>query len=456
MSEKTSVKEVDTMSDSVTPELGNSERLQAHKAALAAAEKDPLLSPDTGKPVPRKTLLRFGASFLLFGVLWMSGLGIVSIVLLPEHLKQVPGVAPEALMGIVNACTAVASLVSNLLFGNFSDRSRSRYGRRTPWIIGGALLGGVTLFLTGMTTNPILLTIVYCLCMFGLNCMIAPMVAILSDRVPSGVRGTLSAFYGAGSTIGSPIGSLIGASMVTHMLPGFILAGVLMFLGGIVAILIMPRESSAAYLPKDEGTFKDVLRSFQPPRFHGAHDFYKAFAGRLCMLLSYQMISAYQMYIVEKYVGQSVTQAAATISVMSIITMVVSLLGSLVSGPISDIIGRRKVPVIIASVLFAIGIAMPWVSPTVMGMYLYAGIAGFGYGVYSSVDQALNVDVLPSKDEAGKDLGILNLATTLGQMTGPLVMSFITLTWGYAAAFPTAIAAALIGCVFIMTIKGVK
>ncbi|RDX26361.1 transporter, partial [Bifidobacterium breve] len=44
-------------------------------------------------------------------------------------------------------------------------------------------------------------------------------------------------------------------------------------------------------------------------------------------------------------------------------------------------------------------------------MYLYAGIAGFGYGVYSAIDQALNVDVLPNKEEAGKDLGILNLAT---------------------------------------------
>ena len=444
------------MSDSTTPASDDSQLLQAHKAALAAAQRDPLLSPETGKPVPRKTLFRFGASFLAFGILWMSGLGIVSIVLLPEHLKQVPGIAPEALMGIVNACTAVASLVSNLLFGNFSDRSRSRYGRRTPWVIGGAVLGGVSLFLTGMTTNPVLLTIVYCLCMFGLNCMIAPMVAILSDRVPSGVRGTLSAFYGAGATIGSPIGSLIGAALVTHMFTGFVLAGVLMFLGGIVAILIMPKEGSAAYLPKDEGTMMDVLRSFRPPRFRGAHDFYKAFAGRLCMLLSYQMISAYQLYIIEKYVGQTVTQAAATISVMSVITMVVSLLGSLVSGPVSDMIGRRKVPVVIASVLFAIGIAMPWISPTVMGMYLYAGIAGFGYGVYSSVDQALNVDVLPSKEEAGKDLGILNLATTLGQMAGPLVMSFITLNWGYAAAFPTAIVFALLGCVFILMIKSVK
>ena len=38
---------------------------------------------------------------------------------------------------------------------------------------------------------------------------------------------------------------------------------------------------------------------------------------------------------------------------------------------------------------------MPWIMPSVTGMYLYAGIAGFGYGVYSAIDQALNVDVLP-------------------------------------------------------------
>ena len=106
--------------------------------------------------------------------------------------------------------------------------------------------------------------------------------------------------------------------------------------------------------------------------------------------------------------------------------------------------------------LFAIGMAMPWIMPTTMGMFLYAGIAGLGYGIYSSVDQALNVDVLPNKEEAGKDLGILNLATTLGQMLGPVLMSVITMTLGYAAAFPISIVFALLGCVFIMMIKGVK
>lgn len=431
-------------------------RLAIYNSNLKAARSNPRLSPETGKPISMLTKSRYAIGFLVFGLLWMSGLGIVSAVLLPEHLKSVPGMAPEALVGIINSCTAVASLVSNLMFGNFSDRSRSKRGRRTPFILGGAVLGGVTLFLTGMTLNPVVITIVYCLCMFGLNCMLAPMVAIISDRIPTGVRGTMSAFYGAGSTCGAPIGTLIGAVFIANQTPGFIVAGALMLLSGIIAVIILPKEGPADFLPRQKEGLGEVVKSFRPPKFSTAHDFYKAFADRLCMLLSYQMITIYQLYILENYVGLEAKEAGVVISSMSVITMVVSLVGSVAAGPLSDMIGRRKVPIVIASVLFAIGIAMPWLMPSATGMLLYAGIAGLGYGVYSSVDQALNVDVLPNKEEAGKDLGILNLATTLGQMLGPVLMSAITLSLGYAFAFPIAIAFALLGCVFIMLIRGVR
>ena len=130
------------------------------------------------------------------------------------------------------------------------------------------------------------------------------------------------------------------------------------------------------------------------------------------MIMSYQMINVYQLYIIQNYIGQSVKESAVTVSVVSMIMMVMSLVGSFISGPVSDLIGRRKVPVVVASVLFAIGIAMPWLIPSTLGMYLFAGIAGLGYAVYSAVDQALLVDVLPNKEEAGKDLGILNMGTT--------------------------------------------
>ena len=68
----------------------------------------------------------------------------------------------------------------------------------------------------------------------------------------------------------------------------------------------------------------------------------------------------------------------------------------------------------VSSTIIAIGIAVPWVLKSQFSMFVYAALMGLGYGIYMVVDQALNVDALPNPNEAGKALGILNLANTLG------------------------------------------
>ncbi len=68
-----------------------------------------------------------------------------------------------------------------------------------------------------------------------------------------------------------------------------------------------------------------------------------------------------------------------------------------VSGPISDRIGKRKLPVFVSSTIIAIGIAVPWVLKSQFSMFVYAALMGLGYGIYMVVDQALNVDVLPNR-----------------------------------------------------------
>lgn len=55
------------MSDTVA--LNKQERLAAHEAAVEAASKDPSLSPETGRPVPKSVLTRFGVGFFIFGFL---------------------------------------------------------------------------------------------------------------------------------------------------------------------------------------------------------------------------------------------------------------------------------------------------------------------------------------------------------------------------------------------------
>ena len=168
------------------------------------------------------------------------------------------------------------------------------------------------------------------------------------------------------------------------------------------------------------------------------------------------MILNYQLYILESYIGQGKTSAAATISVMSVVWMIVGLVGSLASGAISDATGRRKLPVIVSAILLAIGYLLPWVMRSATSMILFAGFAGLGYAVYGAVDQALNIDVLPNKEEAGKDLGILNIATTLGQTVGPIVTSIVVVMGGYKLVFPIAIVFVLLACIFIQMIRSTK
>jgi len=406
--------------------------------------------------ISKTNRIRFSISFFIFALLWMGGLGIVSAVLLPQHLKDLVGTsASTSIFGVLNAATAAASLIANLLFGNFSDRTRSIFGRRTPWIVIGGVIGGVSLFLIGIMSNVWAIGVIYCVSMFGLNMMIAPAIATLSDRVPDDMRGTLSAFMSAGTTVGSSIGILIGAYFISNQLPGFGIAGVLMGIAGICTVIVWPKEKSSKDMPAVNGGFGELIASFRPP-IKGARDFWLAFIGRTLLIFSYYMIVNFQLYILQDYIGQSKSGAAATISVMSVITMIVGLIGSLASGAISDFIGRRKLPVILASILLVIGYILPWVMQSPLSMILFAGFAGLGYAVYGAVDQALNIDVLPNKEEAGKDLGILNIATTLGQMVGPIITSLLIGIGGYSTVFPTAIIFALIACIFIQLIRSTK
>ncbi|WP_082110024.1 MFS transporter [Demequina phytophila] len=405
--------------------------------------------------ISRIQSIRYSSAFFVFSLCWMLALSIIAAVLLPQRLTEIAPDDKVAIAGILNSATALVSLVSNLVVGNLSDRTRSIFGRRTPWIATGGLLGGVSLFAIGILPSAWAIGVAYCLAMIGLNMMIAPAIAALSDRVPETSRGTMSAFFAAGTLAGNALGTLIGAQFITMQMPGFILSGVVMAVAGIATVILWPKEPSSKDLPKASSDLRSILTSFRPPR--NAPDFWNAFIGRSLLIFSYYMILNYQLYILQDYIGLSTEDSAATISTMSLVLLVVSAVSALTAGPISDKIGRRKVPVVAASILLAIGYALPWIMHNAWGMILFAAIGGFGYGMYGSVDQALNVDVLPNAEEAGKDLGILNMATTLGQMVGPIATSIIvTAIGGYSAVFPIAIGLVVAACVFIMRIRSVR
>lgn len=417
------------------------------------------IAPDTGKPMTKTETWRFMIGFIIFGIMWMMSGTIGSNVLFPERFNGLNIGQPEAILAAMNSVGSIFALFSNLVFGALSDHCHSRFGKRTPFIVLGGFICGCAFWSTSVATTLPMIVASWCVLQIGLNCMLAPAVAVLSDRIPLNKRGTLSAFYGGGATAGQSIGTIIGTQFLANPLPGFIIGTVSWCLTGILAIIIWPREKSAALAEGEQSeklNLKSLLLMFVPPT-KNCRDFYLALFGRLLLIFGYFCINGYQLYILEKYIGLPVAEAGAVLSSMSVVIMVVSLVASLTSGAISDKIGRRKPIILVATIMMCIGIALPWLLKSVAGMYGFALLAGLGYGIYSSVDQALNVDVLPDKENAGKDLGILNIANTIGQILGPIVTSAIVVATGsYFMAFPIAIVLIAVGYVFIMLIKSAK
>jgi MFS family permease len=442
-----------------------------------AVAKDPHVSADGHRPTESE-IWRLGIGFTFSAVICAIPWVALSSLVLPAVLTNISPTSKEAILGMINAIGSVVALLANFIFGALSDNTRSRFGRRTPWIIAGGLVAGISMGLIALfQTNVAMITVLWCFGQLGYNMMLAPFVACMSDRVPDANRGTISGFYGAGIAVGQTLGNYVGADLVAQGASG-LTAGWLIALGvfsliGIITVIIWPREQSSKDMTSGKKTAKDILMSFIPPVGKGVADFYYALSGRTLMMAGYWMVNTYVLYITTDYIfaGQpnAEKRGAALIASMSIIQLIVTLVAALSAGPITDRIHMRKTPVALAACLFAVGILMPLLIRQPLGMYLFALIAGFGYGVYNAIDQALNVDVLPNPDQAGKDLGILNLANTLSTVLGSLFTSAIiggfkaamhsgthTPMQAYPVVFSVAIVLVLLAAFLIMRIKRVK
>ena len=400
------------------------------------------LAPDTGRRLSTGEKIRFGFGFALFSLLWMTAGTSGSGVLLPQRFDELNIGTPEVILGAMNSVGCVFALIANIVAGGLITAA-------------GYVLAFSSATLVGIVAG-------WSIVQIGVNMMIAPAVAVLSDRIPENVRGTFSSFYGGAMIVGQSAGTFLGSKFIDAMGVGFVIGAVLFGITGILTVIVWPAERSSKVGSALDDTRQNVrlspsaiAKSFIPPT-RNCRDFYLALAGRLLLIFGWSMVSGYQLYILKKFCGLGKEAAASTLATMSVISMIVLIVCSIVSGPISDKLHRRKIIVAVGSVIIAVGLAIPYVMPTATGMMLFAGIGGVGYGIYIAVDQALNVDVLPNADEAGKDLGILNLANTVGQVLAPVATGAVVVATGsYALIFPIAIASVLVGAAVIMLIRKV-
>lgn len=379
--------------------------------------------------------------------------GAVPGILLPQQIALQFGDDQKlAVYTVVATIGAFAAMLAQPIAGQISDRTRSRFGRRAPWIFLGALAGGLALVGLAFAGSIVGIIIAWTLVQICFNFAQGPLSAIMPDRVPLKRRGTFAALSGIGLMVGAIGGQIIGSLFFHSITLGYVIFAVIAVVMLTLFIVFNP-DYSSDQMRKEAFSFGDFLRTFwvNPVRHP---DFFWAFTGRLLLYTGYFAVTGLQLYLLTDYFH--VEAPETVIPLLGLLSLVGILISTVVSGPLSDKVGRRKPFVFGSAAVVSLGFLLPWIWPDFTSWLIMTFVAGFGFGMFQAVDTALMSEVLPSAKSFAKDLGIVNIAATLPQTLAPGIAGAIALAFGYAALFPVAIVLGLLGAFAIWPIKATR
>ncbi|MFF2553996.1 MFS transporter [Nocardia sp. NPDC058058] len=418
-----------------------------------------MLDPEISTESARAGELRRLLIFLLPATTAMyAAFNGVQQILVPAQVEAFDPGAKVGNLALITTVGALASMVALPLGGAVSDRTRTRFGRRSPWIVLMSVLTAVLLLGMGLSTGIAMLAVSCAAVWFTANFYQGAFAAILPDRVPVARRGLAASVIG----LGTPLGIMFGVNLASRAGQqwSYAIFGVIFVVTSAVLVLSAREESSIgiAVPQRIPGRTSDTVRAFFEA--FRSTDFTLAFASRASLSLAYFTVSGYLFYSMQDYIGAEhipggdVAVAVSTLATLSVLTWSVV---ATCTGWLADRLDRRKLFVGISSAGLALSMLVPILSPTWTGMIVYSFLSGAFIGTYFAVDLAVMSLVLPDKANEGRDFGILAVATGLPQVLSSVIAgALITVFHSYIALFAFAAVCAFAAGFIIMRIRAIR
>ena len=467
-------------------------------AAVMQAGADPV-KYQSKTPAMRRYVFFYALSYLGIALMWGSILGI----LLPLHVQQLefsrifsgadagtdlqalttlqgavsagtttPSADEQRLLGLLsefNSARATSlSLVSSVgvvlsmlvqpIIGMLSDRTRSKWGRRAPWIAAGGVGGAALVCLMPVVPSVAVMVILWSLLQLMGNLAQGPLTATVPDRVPEERIGSISGISGLAAYLGAIVGAVVAGSLFASIgLASYFPIGIVLALT-LLAFALFARDNSSRQMVNTPLRFGAVFKSYGIALRDT--DYRWAWISKVLLYLGYGISSVFSIYMLQSYItpALSTAEAAQTAPLLQFAALPSTLIAMFIAGKWSDKIGRRKPFVIAASIIMALSFLIPFLSPTLPAMFAQTIVTGLGYGTFVVVDQALFIDVLPDSDAAGRDLGFSSLGQNLGQALGPIVAGAIVAMFAgaYGPVWPISFVLVLVSAFTILPIKKVR
>ena len=391
---------------------------------------------------------------------WLGPYIVMNSLFLPAMLQVLDPENKIQLVALFASMGMIVAAISNMVAGALSDRTHSRFGSRTPWIMVGALCFMGSMIGASFSTGIPMLLACWMIGQAALNFIVAPMIAWL-DFAPEQYKGTASSAYGGlGMALGNNGFNVVGALFLSQFRLGFIIFGIVAFIGTLIAVLIVREPSNkgevaeaAADAPKEKVSLSALRHVF--PGWSVGRDYYLAFIGKMFQGIGNFAIMGYLLYIMTDFLKLG-DATASSIQLINTIMLIFGILMGFFAGPFCDKFKVLKYPVAFSTIFLALGAIALFLCRDTTGIVLYGLLAGLGMGLWNSLDNLLNLRVIPDPDRVAFFLGVYNLGNTLTQAIAPVIAAAVISLFGFSSIFLVSFAFAVIGGCCMFAIRKVQ
>ncbi|WP_353816519.1 MFS transporter [Agromyces sp. SYSU T00266] len=428
----------------------------------------PASRADDGTAVPTATEAfraiaapRRGFVFFLVFAAVGAGAANMTAALLTLTLKatELDAAAATTTISISSGIAGLLTLFALPIVGALSDASRSRFGRRRPFLVAGALafvIGGILLV---AAPNVPVFVAAHLFITLGFVCASVTTTALIADQLPADRRGPASAFVSLSTAMGALVGMAVaqpfGADLVPIVGIPTVIAVVAML--ALVAVLRDPQVQQ----PAASFDLRKIIGVFWVNPVKHAR-FALVFTSRMLVFSGVAALNGYQAI----YLLQRVHLEPAGLGSAILLTVVVNLGISLMVAPViaklSDKLNLRKPFIVVAAVILGAGLVFASTAEDFPTYLVACGIVALGQGVYFAVELALATRVLPDPENPAKDLAIIkvadNLPVSIVAAVAPALLAVGAGTAGpnFGALFIAGAISAVLGGLVILFVRGAR
>jgi maltose/moltooligosaccharide transporter len=355
----------------------------------------------------KKTIL-ISLGFFTVGVLWS-----IYNVAVPIFLDEL-GLA-GLMVGIVMAIDNIFGVVFFPLFGSMSDRTRTRFGKRMPYLLVGIPMSALFFILIPLTSKNLFLLMASVIMLnFFMSVYRGPSVALMPDLTPRPLRSKANGIINFAGGVGTAIAFLLGGLLfdVNVFLP-FVICAVLM----IITIIVMYRN---IHEPVSDTTDSDDYLEGTPDEANGTKTGERR--SLICMLgaiffwfTGYNVVETFFSTYGEKILGIDMGMSSYLLLAVSALFLICAIPAGFIGGRF----GRKRTILAGLVLMIAVFVMLIFIR-NIPIMFILMALGGVSWALININSYPMVVEMTSSKS-IGKYTGYYYLFSMSAAIISPIL-----------------------------------